>query len=131
MTEITRLDQNSRRARAVVHGDTVYLAGQTADDRSADTAGQTRQVLAKIDEMLAASGTDKSKLLNVTIWLADMADFAAMNEIYDAWVVPGHTPPAAAAPSPSPCPTSASRSWPWRHAEEPEHDPEHPGHHRP
>lgn len=92
MTEITRLDQNSRRARAVVHGNTVYLAGHTADDRSADAAGQTRQVLAKIDEMLAAAGTDKSKLLNVTIWLADMADFAAMNEIYDAWVVPGHTP---------------------------------------
>ena len=92
MTEITRLDQNSRRARAVVHGDTVFLAGHTADDRTADAAGQTRQVLNKIDEMLAAAGTDKSKLLNVTIWLADMADFAAMNEIYDAWVVPGHTP---------------------------------------
>ncbi|HEY8610706.1 MAG TPA: RidA family protein [Roseomonas sp.] len=92
MTEITRLDQNARRSRAVIHGDTVYLAGQTADDRSADITGQTRQVLAKIDEMLAASGTDKSKLLNITIWLADMADFAAMNAVYDAWVVQGSTP---------------------------------------
>ncbi|RMI17273.1 RidA family protein [Pseudoroseomonas wenyumeiae] len=92
MTAITRLDQNARRSRAVVHGDTVYLAGHTADDCTADAAGQTRQVLAKIDEMLAAAGTDKSKLLNVTIWLADMADFAAMNAIYDAWVVPGETP---------------------------------------
>jgi enamine deaminase RidA (YjgF/YER057c/UK114 family) len=92
MTEITRLDQNTRRSRAVVHGDTVYLAGQTADDRSADAAGQTRQVLAKIDEMLAAAGSEKSKLLNITIWLADMKDFAAMNEVYDAWVVQGHTP---------------------------------------
>lgn len=92
MTTITRIDQNARRSRIVVHGDTVYLAGQTADDRSADIAGQTRQVLAKIDEALAAAGTDKSKLLNVTIWLANMADFAAMNEVYDAWVVQGHTP---------------------------------------
>lgn len=92
MSDITRLDQNARRSRAVVHGDTVYLAGQTADDRSADVAGQTAQVLAKIDEMLAAAGSDRSKLLNVTIWLADMADFAAMNAVYDAWVVQGHTP---------------------------------------
>ncbi|MBR0643076.1 RidA family protein [Plastoroseomonas hellenica] len=92
MTDITRLDQNARRSRAVIHGDTVYLAGQTADDRSADIAGQTRQVLAKIDEMLAAAGTDKSRLLNVTIWLKSMADFNAMNAVYDAWVVPGHTP---------------------------------------
>lgn len=92
MTDITRLDQNARRSRAVIHGDTVYLAGQTADDRSADIAGQTRQVLAKIDEMLAAAGTDKSRLLNVTIWLKSMADFNAMNAVYDAWVVPGQTP---------------------------------------
>lgn len=92
MTEIARLDQNARRSRAVVHGSTVYLAGQTADDRSADIAGQTRQVLAKIDEMLTAAGTERAKLLNITIWLADMADFAAMNAVYDAWVVPGHTP---------------------------------------
>lgn len=92
MTDITRLDQNARRSRAVIYGNTVYLAGQTADERSADAAGQTRQVLAKIDEMLAAAGTDKSKLLNVTIWLADMADFAPMNEVYDAWVVQGSTP---------------------------------------
>ena len=92
MTDISRLDQNARRSRAVIHGDTIYLAGHTADDRSQDAAGQTRQVLAKIDEMLAASGSDKSKLLNITISLADMADFAAMNAVYDAWVVPGHTP---------------------------------------
>ncbi|HEY4249852.1 MAG TPA: RidA family protein [Roseomonas sp.] len=92
MSDITRLDQNARRSRAVVHGDTVYLGGQTADDRAADIAGQTRQVLAKIDEMLAAAGTDRSKLLNITIWLKSMADFAAMNAVYDAWVVPGQTP---------------------------------------
>jgi len=91
-TPITRLDQNARRSRAVIHNGTVYLAGHTADDRSGDVKDQTRQVLAKIDEMLAASGTDKSRLLNVTIWLQHMADFQAMNEVYDAWVVPGQTP---------------------------------------
>ncbi|MFC4276326.1 RidA family protein [Achromobacter aloeverae] len=89
---ITRLDQNARRSRAVIHNGTVYLAGHTADDRSLDVAGQTRQVLAKIDEMLAASGTDKSKALNVTIWLSTMKDFQAMNEVYDAWIVPGQAP---------------------------------------
>lgn len=89
---ITRLDQNARRSRAVIHNGTVYLAGHTADDRSADAAGQTRQVLAKVDEMLTASGTDKSKLLNVTIWLQHMQDFQAMNEVYDAWIVQGQAP---------------------------------------
>ncbi len=89
---ITRLDQNARRSRAVIHNGTVYLAGHTADDRSLDVAGQTRQVLAKVDEMLAASGTDKSKALNVTIWLSTMKDFQAMNEVYDAWIVPGQAP---------------------------------------
>lgn len=89
---ITRLDQNARRSRAVIHNGTVYLAGHTADDRTDDAKGQTRQVLAKIDEMLAASGTDKSKLLNVTIWLQHMADFQAMNEVYDKWIVQGQAP---------------------------------------
>lgn len=92
MTDIAYLDQNSRRSRAVVHAGTVYLAGQTADDRAAGIDGQTRQVLAKIDEMLAAAGTDKSRLLNVTIWLASMTDFADMNAVYDAWIVDGRRP---------------------------------------
>lgn len=89
---IIRLDQNTRRSRAVIHNGTVYLAGHTADDRSLDITGQTQQTLAKIDEMLAASGTDKSKALQVTIWLSDMKDFAAMNAVYDAWIVQGQAP---------------------------------------
>lgn len=92
MSVVTYLDQNARRSRAVVHGQTLYLAGHTADRREEDIAGQTAQVLAKLDEMLKAAGTDKSKLLSVTIWLADMKDFAGMNEVYDAWVVQGHQP---------------------------------------
>ena len=90
--DIVRLEQNTRRSRAVVHGGTVYLAGHTADDRSADIAGQTRQVLAKIDEMLTQAGTDRSRLLNVTIWLKTMADFQGMNQVYDAWIEPGQAP---------------------------------------
>jgi len=89
---ITRLDQNTRRSRAVIHNNTVYLAGHTAPDRTQDIVGQTKQVLALIDDMLAASGTDKSRILNVTIWLKSMDDFAGMNSVYDAWIVPGQAP---------------------------------------
>ncbi len=80
---------------AVVCGDRVYLAGIVANDTSADAAGQTEQILARIDELLAKSGTDKTKLLKANIWMTDMADFAAMNAVWDAWVVPGHTPARA------------------------------------
>ncbi len=89
---IARLDQNTRRARAVVHGQTVYLAGHTAADRSQDAAGQTRQVLQALQDLLAQAGSDKRNLLDVTIWLSSMEDFEAMNGVYDAWIVPGHAP---------------------------------------
>jgi enamine deaminase RidA (YjgF/YER057c/UK114 family) len=92
MSDITRIDQNARRSRAVVHAGVVYLAGQVADDKTAAIAGQTQQVLAKIDDMLARAGIDKSRLLTAQIWLSTMEDFAAMNTVYDAWVVPGQTP---------------------------------------
>ncbi|WP_171962277.1 RidA family protein [Bordetella trematum] len=92
LSPITRLDQNTRRARAVVHGQTVYLAGHTAADRSQDAAGQTRQVLQALEDLLAQAGSDKRHLLDVTIWLSSMDDFEAMNRVYDAWIVPGHAP---------------------------------------
>jgi enamine deaminase RidA (YjgF/YER057c/UK114 family) len=92
MNDITRIDQNARRSRAVVHGGVVYLAGQVADDKTVSIAEQARQVLAKIDDMLARAGTDKSRLLTAQIWLRTMDDFAAVNAIWDAWVVPGHAP---------------------------------------
>lgn len=78
-----------------VHNDTIYLAGQVADDTSLDMAGQTRQVLASIDRLLAEAGSDKTRILSTTIYVADMADFPAMNAVWDAWVVPGATPPRA------------------------------------
>lgn len=92
---ITRFKTGPRMSQAVVHGDTVYTAGQVAEDLDADVKGQTEQVLAKIDGLLADAGTDKSKLLSATIWLADMATFSEMNPLWDAWVSPGNTPARA------------------------------------
>lgn len=95
MSDITRIDQNARRSRAVVAGNLVFLAGQVADHKGADVAQQTREVLAKVDDMLARSGTDRSRLLSVQIWLKSMDDLDAMNAVYDAWIVPGSAPTRA------------------------------------
>ena len=92
---IKRLHIGPRLSQVAIHGNTMYSAGIVADDPKADAAGQTRQILARIDEYLAEAGTDKSKLLNVTIWLADIKDFAAMNSVWDSWVPKGNTPPRA------------------------------------
>ncbi len=89
---IERHKVGARMSQAVAHGQTVYLAGQVADTPGADIGQQTREVLRKIDELLAAAGTDNSKLLSATIWLADMGHFAEMNAVWDAWVSPGDTP---------------------------------------
>ena len=74
---------------------TVYLAGQVANDPHADISGQTRQVLDEIDSLLAEAGTSKRSILSATIYLTDMKDFAAMNAVWEPWVVPGHTPARA------------------------------------
>jgi enamine deaminase RidA (YjgF/YER057c/UK114 family) len=91
---IRRIEPGTRMSAAVVHGDTVYLAGQvgTAGD---DVTTQTVTALAEVDRLLALAGTDKSKILNATIWLADIADFGKMNAVWDAWVDPAN-PPARA-----------------------------------
>jgi len=93
---IQRIEVGPRMSQAVVHGNTVYLAGVVADDRKGTSvADQTRQVLARIDALLAKTNSDKSKLLKATIWLRDIASFDEMNSIWDAWVVPGETPARA------------------------------------
>jgi enamine deaminase RidA (YjgF/YER057c/UK114 family) len=81
-------------SQAVVHGGVVYLAGQVGAP-GAGVAEQTRAVLAQVDRLLAEAGTDKSRILAATIWLADIADFAEMNGVWDAWVDPAN-PPARA-----------------------------------
>jgi enamine deaminase RidA (YjgF/YER057c/UK114 family) len=89
---ITRIGEEARLHGAVVHAGTVYLAGQVADDASLDAEGQTADVLQQIDTLLARAGTTKQHLLSMQIVLADMADFAAMNRAWDAWMDPAHKP---------------------------------------
>jgi len=90
---IVRLDKGARMSEAVIHGNTVYLAGQVGD--GADVAAQTRDVLASIDALLERAGTSKANILSATIWLSDIANFAAMNEVWDQWVDKDN-PPARA-----------------------------------
>ena len=92
---IQRFHVGPRLSEMAVHNGTIYLAGQVAEDASQDISGQTRQILAAIDKLLAEVGSDKTKILSTTIYLADMADFAGMNAAWDAWVVSGATPPRA------------------------------------
>ena len=92
---IERMHVGKRLSEIAVHGNTVYLAGQVAEDNTQDISGQTRQVLAAIDKLLGEAGSDKSKLLQVTIFIADMQDFPGMNAVWDGWIVPGATPPRA------------------------------------
>jgi enamine deaminase RidA (YjgF/YER057c/UK114 family) len=92
---IERFHVGPRLSDMAVHNGTIYLAGQVAEDTSQDMAGQTRQILATIDKLLAEAGSDKTRILSTTIYVTDMADFPAMNAAWDAWVVPGATPPRA------------------------------------
>ena len=82
---IERIDAGARMSQAVIHGNTVYLAGQVGAPGESVTA-QTQAVLAQIEALLARTGSQKSKILSATIWLADMADFAEMNAVWDVWV---------------------------------------------
>lgn len=92
---IKRLDVGSRLSEVAVHNGTAYLAGQVPTDPSLDIQGQTAQVLAAVDALLARVGSDKSKILMTQIFLADLADYSGMNTVWDSWVVPGQTPPRA------------------------------------
>ena len=90
---ITRLHAGPRMSQAVIHGSTVYLAGQVADQaKGKSVTDQTREILAAIERLLAEAGSDKTKILSTTIYLADIATFAEMNAVWDAWVAAGHAP---------------------------------------
>lgn len=91
---ITRIDQGPRMSEAVIHGDTIYLAGQVGTPDESVTE-QTKTVLAEIDVLLEKTGSSKNHMLRAQIWLADMADFAEMNAVWDAWIA-GFDAPARA-----------------------------------
>ena len=95
MSDIQRFHVATRYSEIAIHNGTIYLAGQIADDATQDIRGQTSQVLAAIDRLLAEAGSDKSRLLSAQIFLADLADYDGLNAVWDAWVVAGHAPPRA------------------------------------
>ena len=90
---IRRIDVGKRMSDIVIHNNTVYLAGQVGE--GASVAEQTKDILASVDRLLAKAGSSKSKILQTIIWLDDMANFAEMNSVWDAWVDPAN-PPARA-----------------------------------
>lgn len=93
---IQRFENGPRMSRVVVHGDTVYLAGLTADATVGKSVGeQTKEILGKIDSLLAQGGSDKSKLLQATIWLQDIRTVDEFNKVWDGWVVAGSAPARA------------------------------------
>lgn len=96
MSDIIRIDAGPRMSQAVVHGNVVYISGQVALDAPGESVtAQTRNILDRIDALLAKAGTDKTKLLSASIWLADIATFGELNAVWDAWVAEGHTPARA------------------------------------
>jgi enamine deaminase RidA (YjgF/YER057c/UK114 family) len=93
---IQRIDTNERMSQAVIHGNTIYVAGQVAlEAPSTPVANQTSDILKRIDRLLAEGGSNKSKLLSATIWLATMDDFNEMNGVWDAWLSTGDAPARA------------------------------------
>ena len=93
---IKRIDTGERMSQTVVHGNTVYTAGQVAKDApGASVTDQTKNILEAIVRLLSEAGTDNSKLLSATIWISDMSTFNEMNAVWDAWVSPGNTPARA------------------------------------
>ena len=93
---IQRFETGPRMSQAVVHGNTVYLAGQVAQKAAGKSVtDQTRDILKTIDKLLAGAGSDKSKLLSAQIFLTDIATFNEMNKVWEAWVSPGNTPARA------------------------------------
>lgn len=91
---IERFGTTPRYSDVVIHNDTIYLV-EVAQTLEADAATQTREILVSIEQLLARAGSDKSRLLQVTIYLADMADYDAMNEVWDAWLPAGSAPSRA------------------------------------
>ncbi|MFN3278491.1 MAG: RidA family protein [Paracoccus hibiscisoli] len=94
MTDIKRLETGTRMSQAVIANGFVFLAGQVGEPGTSVT-DQTTAILSQIDALLAQAGTDKTRIVSAQIWMADMADFAEMNAVWDAWVPQGHAPARA------------------------------------
>lgn len=98
---IKRIQSGTRMSQAVIHNGIVYLSGQVAAGTpGASVTIQTKEILASIDALLVAAGTDRGRLLTAMIWLTDMATFAEMNKVWEAWVVAGSAPTRATVSSP-------------------------------
>jgi enamine deaminase RidA (YjgF/YER057c/UK114 family) len=95
MQAIERVNVGKRLSDMAVYNGVAYLAGQVAEDRSLDIAGQTQQILATIDDLLQTAGTNKSRILMAQIFVANIAEYGAMNKAWDAWVAEGNAPPRA------------------------------------
>ena len=92
---IERQDTKHRMSRIVIHNETVYLCGQVCADATQGIVEQTETMLEKVDGLLEQAGSDREHMLSATIYLRDMKDFAAMNDVWDAWVPEGHAPARA------------------------------------
>lgn len=92
---IQRQETKQRMSRIVIHNDTVYLCGQVCADATQGIVDQTKTMLEKVDALLLQAGSDREHMLSATIYVRDMKDFAAMNEVWDAWVPEGHAPARA------------------------------------
>jgi enamine deaminase RidA (YjgF/YER057c/UK114 family) len=92
---IQRQETKQRMSRIVSHNDTVYLCGQVCKDSTQGMVEQTESMLEKVDELLLQAGSDREHMLSATVYVRDMKDFAAMNEVWDAWVPEGHAPARA------------------------------------
>ena len=90
-----RLDSNTRLSQSTVANGFVFTAGVVPDDVTQDITGQTKQVLAKIEDLLRRAGSSKTKLVSATIYLPAIADLAAMNVVWDAWLASGCAPSRA------------------------------------
>lgn len=92
---LERIDTGPRYSEMVVHAGVAYLTGQVADDADLDIRGQTRQTLDAIDRLLQRAGSSRARMLSAQVFLPDLADFAAMNEVWEAWVPAGQAPARA------------------------------------
>jgi enamine deaminase RidA (YjgF/YER057c/UK114 family) len=93
--DITRIGMAARYSEAAVFNGVVYLAGMVPERSDTDIASQTQDVLDQVQHRLIEAGSDKSRILRAQIFLTDIREIAAMNAVWDAWVVPGTAPPRA------------------------------------